>query len=109
MAVADGLKAANLVSPRWELTEDGRRWLDRLGISIPKRTTRPVVRPCLDWTERREHCAGVAADALLTHCLQSGAIVRNGGSRALRLTPHGREMLAPLLDAWAPPSESQAE
>jgi DNA-binding transcriptional ArsR family regulator len=107
VAVSDGLKAADLVSPRWELTEDGRRWLDRLGISIPERTTRPVVRPCLDWTERREHCAGVAADALLTHCLQSGAIVPSGAPRALRLTSHGRKMLAPLLDAWTPPGEWQ--
>lgn len=107
VAVADGFRAANLVSPRWELTEDGRRWLSSLGISLPERTTRPVVRPCLDWTERREHLAGVAADALLTHCLRSGAIVRRSPPRALRLTPQGREMLAPLLDAWTPPNEWQ--
>lgn len=67
VSLADGLRAVGRVSPRWELTGDGYRWFSDLDISLPERTNRPLLRPCLDWTERREHLAGVAADALLTY------------------------------------------
>ena len=44
----------------------GARVFGAVGIdvdSVPRRT-RPLLRPCLDWTERRHHLAGrVRADA----------------------------------------------
>jgi len=97
--LCDGLRAAGHVSPDWTLTASGRRWLGSLGVELPHRPRRPLVRPCLDWTERREHLAGVAADELLTTLERRRFVERVRGSRAVRLTGPGREALGNLLPA----------
>lgn len=51
---------------------------------------RPLVRACLDWTERRPHLAGAVGAALCSHALAAGWVARIGTSRALLLTPTGR-------------------
>jgi DNA-binding transcriptional ArsR family regulator len=97
VALCDGVRAAGYVAPDWTLTVSGRDWLTRLGIDLPASTRRPLVRPCLDWTERREHLAGVAADALLSAALDQGWVTRIGSSRAVRLTPNGSDALRGVL------------
>jgi len=37
------------------LTGDGAQWFAELGITLPPASRRPLVRSCLDWTERRPH------------------------------------------------------
>ncbi len=68
------------------LTPAGRDWLDELGIVIEARRGRPVVRACLDVTERRPHLAGAVGAALCAHALQQGWVTRITGGRALRVT-----------------------
>jgi DNA-binding transcriptional ArsR family regulator len=46
---------------------------------------RPLVRSCLDWTERRPHVAGRLGAALLQHLLDTGAFARTPGTRAVRM------------------------
>jgi len=59
---------------------------------------RPLVRSCLDWSERRPHLAGGLGAALLESFLSRGWTVRRGGGRALAVTPSGRRGLARALD-----------
>ena len=73
------------------LSEAGQALFAELGIDAKAldRGSRPLARPCLDWSERRPHLAGAAAAALACHCLEQGWIERRAGSRAVRLTPAG--------------------
>jgi DNA-binding transcriptional ArsR family regulator len=80
------------------LTPAGVTWLAELGVPVePLRATRrPLVRDCLDWTERRPHLAGALGAALCHRFLDLGWTARGTG-RAIRLTPAGRPALAAAL------------
>jgi DNA-binding transcriptional ArsR family regulator len=72
-----------------------------LGIPVTlTSSSRPIVRPCLDWTERRPHIAGRLGAAILAGMLQAGWLGRRRDDRALTITPRGREHFAALgIDA----------
>jgi DNA-binding transcriptional ArsR family regulator len=75
------------------LTDEGARWFAALGITLPPATRRPLVRSCLDWTERRPHLAGAAGAALCGHAMNRRWITRIGTGRAVALTEAGRDAL----------------
>ena len=80
------------------LTPAGRDWLTALAVPVdlpPGR--RPLVRDCLDWTERRPHLAGAVGAALCRRLLDLGWLAPGAG-RAVRLTPAGGPALAAALD-----------
>ncbi|WP_345042752.1 winged helix-turn-helix domain-containing protein [Streptomyces sannanensis] len=79
------------------LTDEGLGWFDGLGIGLERRGRRPLVRGCLDWTERKPHLAGVAGAALCRHALDAGWCVRIGSARAVKVTPDGERALEELL------------
>lgn len=71
--------------------------LRMLGVDIQALTSRrPVVRWCLDWSERRPHVAGALGAAICANALAEGWIERLPGSRAVRLTPAGRKAFAEI-------------
>ncbi|MFG3698219.1 ArsR/SmtB family transcription factor [Micromonospora sp. NPDC047620] len=80
------------------LTPAGLGWLDELGVPVaPLRVARrPLMRDCLDWTERRPHLAGALGAALCDRFFEVGWLTRGGG-RAVRLTPAGGPALAAAL------------
>ncbi|WSG00841.1 winged helix-turn-helix domain-containing protein [Micromonospora sp. NBC_01740] len=80
------------------LTSAGRAWLAELGVPVaPLRAVRrPLVRDCLDWTERRPHLAGALGAALYARFFEAGWLTRSGG-REVRLTPDGAPALAAAL------------
>jgi DNA-binding transcriptional ArsR family regulator len=90
------------------LTDRGRRALAQIGIDIPTsvgpnlRTDPASCRPCLDWSERRFHIAGRLASHICRCCLERGWLRRREGTRAVDVTPSGREALQPWLgmDLW---------
>lgn len=85
------------------LTGTGRDLLARLGVELPTASGRPVVRTCLDWTERRHHLAGVAGAQLLSMMLARGWLRRSPReARRLDITPAGRRGLADELGIEAP-------
>ncbi|MEU4782335.1 winged helix-turn-helix domain-containing protein [Micromonospora sp. NPDC023633] len=98
--VRDALLARRLLDDAGglALTPAGRDWLDGLGVPVvPLRALRrPLLRDCLDWTERRPHLAGALGAALCAHFLEVGWLTRGGG-RAVRLTPAGGPALAAAL------------
>ena len=83
----------------YELTPRGRSWLEEVGVeSAPAMRGERYAYACLDWSERRNHLAGRLATSLLEHFLARHWLARTPQSRALKLTPHGRRTLLPLLD-----------
>jgi hypothetical protein len=81
------------------LTAAGRSWFTDLAGADALRPprTRPLLRTCIDWTERRPHLAG-ALGAVLHHQLAARSWIRHcEGSRAVRLTPSGAAALSDLL------------
>jgi hypothetical protein len=101
VALADALIARRWLEDdghRYRLTPTGVRSLRAIGIeSIPRRAQVPA-RRCLDWTERRPHVAGPVGTALARVALDRGWIRRLRGTRAVAVTPLGREQLDKLFD-----------
>ncbi|MFF8281218.1 ArsR/SmtB family transcription factor [Streptomyces albus] len=99
VAITDAMTERGLLD--WEhglrLTGAGEGWLAELGVTVPAGTRRPAVRSCLDWTERRPHLAGAIGAALCGHALDSGWILRIGTTRAVTVTPEGRQVLRDRL------------
>jgi DNA-binding transcriptional ArsR family regulator len=103
VALLDGLQAQGSLAPSggaFELTARGREQLRAIGLDVgAARASRRFAYPCLDWSERRDHLAGSLASALLEHCLERRWLQRTPGSRAIVLTPAGRDALGPWLGA----------
>src|SRR4051794_15989679 len=78
----------------YQVTEEGHALLDRLGVRVPE-GRRPLVKYCVDWTERRHHLSGRLGAALLDRFRELDW-VRPGHRRALELTPDGRAGLREL-------------
>lgn len=95
LAITDAMVERGLLrwGPEPELTGDGAAWLAGVGITLPSGSRRPLVRACLDWTERRPHLAGAVGAALCGHALTVGWITRIGTTRALAVTDTGRHAL----------------
>lgn len=98
VAIADAMAERGLLARETglALTGDGLDWLASLGVTLPS-GRRPVVRECLDWTERRPHLAGAAGAALCARAFDLGWIVRIGSARAVRVTPEGARGLRAAL------------
>lgn len=77
---------------RYELTTEGRDFLDRLGVRLAG-GRRPVVRYCVDWTETRHHLAGQVGRGLRDRFLDAGWVEPDGPRRALRVTAPGADVL----------------
>jgi DNA-binding transcriptional ArsR family regulator len=99
VALVDSMEKQRLLIPvshGWELSQRGEERLEELGfeLSALKRRRRPLLRPCLDWTERRPHIAGALGAAIAERLIGQDWVARLPGSRALRITAHGeRELL----------------
>ena len=101
VALFDALMAAGHVTTGdgLSLSESGRSWfVDLAGPdALRPRGRRPLVRTCLDWTERRDHLGGTLG-AVLRHELERRAwITTTPADRAVTLTPQGKRALAERL------------
>lgn len=84
-----------ITASRFEVTASGEEWLRVFGVNLSalRQSRRPLARPCLDWSERRDHLAGAVGAALVSSMLERRWLQRLEGTRALRLTLRGREGL----------------
>ena len=66
------------------LTENGTHTLAALGIEPLRSSRRPLLKECLDWTERREHLSGSVPSALLHRAIDAGwlRLAETGRSRS---------------------------
>ena len=69
--------------------------LAALGIDLGElaRQRRTLVRPCLDWSERRRHVAGAVGAALATRLFELGWLKRRKTNRSVEITRLGRARL----------------
>lgn len=79
------------------VTETGIAFLDDFGVdpgAASHSGKRVFCRPCLDWSERRLHLGGMLGKALASRCFALGWIQRISASRAVSVTPAGRQGFA---------------
>jgi DNA-binding transcriptional ArsR family regulator len=102
VALADAL-----VAGQW-LEDDGRAYrvtplgvqsLRALGIEANGRRAQVPARRCLDWTERRHHVAGPVGTALAELAFVRSWVRRIRGTRAVLVTPTGRQQLQRIFNA----------
>jgi DNA-binding transcriptional ArsR family regulator len=86
------LSGPSAVASSYDLTPDGRRAFEALGIDVE--ATRALRRrfafACLDWSERRSHLGGALGKALLDVALKRKWVSQDLDSRALSVTRFGR-------------------
>jgi DNA-binding transcriptional ArsR family regulator len=92
--ITDALTAARMLDRAggFALTPAGMDWLDAaMGVDVAalRAGRRPLVRSCLDWTERRPHLGGAVGAALCGRFLAEGWVARVSGGRAVRVTAAG--------------------
>lgn len=102
VAIADALARRRLVvlnDEGGELTTAGRRFLTEFGAVLTPAAAgqRIFCRPCLDWSERRYHIAGHIGAEICRVCVERGWVLRQRGSRALRVTPAGHRGLREIF------------
>jgi len=73
------------------LTPGGASEFGQFGIEVDRleRRTRPLLRPCLDWSERRYHLAGSLGTALTRSMIERGWITTREASRIVVVTEAG--------------------
>jgi hypothetical protein len=110
VAIADGLVKTGAV----EMDDDGglmtvlgTELFRRAGIALPDgsratSSSRPLIRPCLDWSERRFHIAGKVGAAICRHAVARHWVRRLKDSRALEITATGRNALWELFAVREP-------
>ncbi|MDJ0944934.1 MAG: helix-turn-helix transcriptional regulator [Kiloniellales bacterium] len=109
VAITDGLVARGVIEfgdDAGLVTEQGLDVLRRIGIDLAgggrPRSSRPLCRPCFDWSERRSHVAGKLGAAIAAHYLEKGYVRRIRDSRALDVTPRGRKALRDMFGVTEP-------
>jgi hypothetical protein len=101
VAVTEALAAQDAIAEldgAWVLGARGARVFAGVGIdvaAVPRRT-RPLLRPCMDWTERRHHLAGSLGAALTAELMRRDWLRRHEASRVVSVTPDGYSG----LNAW---------
>jgi DNA-binding transcriptional ArsR family regulator len=79
----------------YELGAEAEPRLAAVGVEVDldaiARGRRPLVRGCLDWSERELHVAGALGAALTTRLFELGWIERRDANRSIAVTDAGRE------------------
>jgi DNA-binding transcriptional ArsR family regulator len=85
-----------------ELTSQGMKFCVDFGIDIDSLALerRPLCRPCLDWSMRRNHLAGALGAAVLKRCLELGWARRVRRSRVVAFSVPGESA---LRERFGPP------
>src|SRR5262249_13263607 len=81
-----------------EVTAAGASFLCDLGADLTTRRSRRIFcRPCLDWSERRYHVAGLVGAEICRCCLERRWLRSERDERAVKITPAGRTGFAETL------------
>ena len=81
-----------------QLTSSGTVFFRQIGIDVETTPShRAFCRPCLDWSERRYHLAGVFGDRIMHFCFDEGWIKQKPKSRVVEITPLGTRKFRELF------------
>ena len=91
--VAQGWLVLGIEGP--DLSSAGLDWCRRnqFNPTRPMRSRRPLLRLCLDWTERRHHLGGYFGGVFANALFEAGYLRRRSGQRILDVTPRGAAFL----------------
>lgn len=91
-------------SDGWIISESGRRFFGTLHIDVRslEMHRRPLLRECLDWSERRFHLGGALGAALLERMFSAGWARREPGSRIVTFTNAGQRWLREVMGTRYP-------
>jgi DNA-binding transcriptional ArsR family regulator len=101
VALYDGLVRRELIAAHdgLALTAAGREWFGELAgaDALQPPGSRPLLRTCLDFTERRPHLGGVLGAVLCRELLRRSWVTRTTDYRVIDLTEAGARELSELL------------
>ena len=83
------------------LTPDGARFFAGEGLDLAAlgASRRPLCKPCLDWSNRRNHLAGALGAAILDQLTAKGWARRLPGSRVVSFSPAGEAAFGRMFPA----------
>ena len=86
-----------------ELTAPGERWATELGIDLDglRRKSRPLLRLCLDWSERRTHLSRALGAAILQRLFELRFARRDSIGRAVLISSLRDVPRQPRARCWA--------
>lgn len=93
-------------SSAWTISPAGEQFFASFGIDVGELASgrRPVVRQCLDWSERRFHLGGALGAALLERIFALRWARREPGSRIVTFTDAGERWLQALEEGEFAPA-----
>lgn len=98
VALTDSLLKQKIIIEKnnvYEISPEGEKWFSRFGINIEEaqKQKRIFLKPCLDWSERRNHIAGSIGALLLNKMMDEDWFRRTKDSRAMIITGKGEKEL----------------
>lgn len=98
VAVAESLLEQNIIldaDNKFVITSEGAKWFSDFGINVEeiKKQKRLFLKPCLDWSERKNHIAGSVGASLLDKMISDDWLRRAKNSRAIQITGKGEKEL----------------
>jgi len=89
VAFTQSLRLRGWIDPAFQLTQAGREGMEAKSLLLADEEGRG----CMDWSERRLHVAGPLGRSLIKAMMGAGWFQRDSNSRALWVTPLGRDAL----------------
>jgi len=98
VALADSFLEQKIIIEKdgvFEISTEGKEWFSDFGINIEEaqKQKRIFLKPCLDWSERRNHIAGSIGSLLLNKMISEDWLRRTKDSRAITITGKGEKEL----------------
>lgn len=98
VALADSLLEQKIMIEKngiFEISIDGEKWFSDFGINLEnaQKQKRFFLKPCLDWSERRNHIAGSIGSLLLNKMISEDWLRKTKDSRAITITGKGEKEL----------------
>ncbi|TDW47230.1 ArsR family transcriptional regulator [Flavobacterium sp. 270] len=98
VAVAESLLEQNIIldaDHKFEVSREGEKWFSDFGINLEeiKKQRRLFLKPCLDWSERKNHIAGSVGASLLDKMIADDWLRKTKDSRAIQITGKGEKEL----------------
>ena len=78
------------------LSKDGQLFFSALGVDFnnPRKNSRPLCKTCLDWSERRNHLAGVLGQWVLEDIFAKNWAIKEPDSRVILFSSSGAKQLS---------------
>lgn len=96
VALTDSLLEQKIILNKndiFEISSEGKKWFSDFGINLEEaqKQKRIFLKPCLDWSERRNHLAGSVGAMLLNKMIIEDWIRKTKNSRAIIITGKGEK------------------